>query len=112
MFHVCHIYLNPIFSPNLLLTRSINLACSITLFWSGGNISSPVRYSYISIFPDDSADTFAASLLISSLPLSSIVIISFYILSKKFLVKQEVLSYAKVASITKKKILFAVHFFI
>ena len=29
------------------------------------NISSPVRYSYLSILPDDNADIFAASLLLS-----------------------------------------------
>ena len=33
----------------------------------GGNISSPVKYSYLTIFPDDSADIFflAANLLMS-----------------------------------------------
>ena len=34
-----------------------NLDCSIICFWLEGNISSPVRYSYWSIFPDDNADT-------------------------------------------------------
>ena len=43
----------------------VNLACSITLFWPGGNIPSPVRYSYLSILPDDKADIFYASLLTS-----------------------------------------------
>ena len=42
-----------------------NLACSNTSLWSGGSISSPVRYSYLSIFLDDNADIFAASQLIS-----------------------------------------------
>ena len=41
-----------------------NLASLIIILWSGGNIFSPVRYSYLSIFPDDNADIFAASLLI------------------------------------------------
>ena len=40
-----------------------NLACSITFLWSRGIISSPVRYSYLSVFPDYNADIFAASLL-------------------------------------------------
>ena len=52
------------------------------------NLVSTVRYTYLSILPDDYADIFAASLLISycgfsSLILSSIVITCFYILSKK-----------------------------
>ena len=46
------------------------------------NISSPVRYSYLSILADDNADIFATSLLILYcsflfLILSSIVLISF-----------------------------------
>ena len=42
-----------------------DLACSIICLWLTGKISSPVRYSYLSIFPDDNADMFAACLLIS-----------------------------------------------
>ena len=42
----------------------VNVACSIILLWSNGNIYSPVRYSYLSILPDDNADIFSASLLI------------------------------------------------
>ena len=37
------------------------LACSITCLWIESKISSPIRYSYLSIFPDDNADIFAAS---------------------------------------------------
>ena len=64
-------------------------------------------YSYLSISPDDNADTFAASLLISYcnfsfLILSSVVLIGFYILSKRFFLKRKGLSDAKVVSITKK----------
>ena len=67
------------------------------------------------IFPDDNADIFAASLLMSycsfpSLVLSSVVMISFYILSKRFFLKRKVLSNARVASITKKAYGFAVYF--
>ena len=90
------------FTKAFLNEEYVNLACSITLLWSGGSISSPVRYSYLSIFPDDNADIFAASLLISycsfsSLILSSVMMISFYILSKKFFPKREGLSDARVA---------------
>ena len=42
-----------------------SLACSIISLWLEENISSPVRYSYLSILPDDNATIFAASLLIS-----------------------------------------------
>ena len=80
------------------------------------NISSPIRYSFISVFPDDNADIFAASLLIlywnfSSLILSSIIVmVSFYILSKRFFLKHEGLSDARVGSITQKEDGFTVHF--
>ena len=58
------------------------------LIYSEGDISSPVRYSYLPVLPDGNADTFAISLLISycnfpSPVLSLIVTISFYILSKR-----------------------------
>ena len=39
----------------------MNLTCSI-LFLLEGNISLPVKYSYLSIFLDDKADTFEACL--------------------------------------------------
>ena len=66
-----------------------------------------VRYSYLSVSPDDNADIFVPSLLIlyyssSSLILSSTIIISFYTLSKR-------LSEARVVSITKKEYGFVVH---
>ena len=68
------------------------------------SISSSVRYSFLSIFPDNNFDVFAASLLIlhcsfSSLILSSIVMISFYIISERL---SKGLSDARIASITKK----------
>ena len=37
--------------------------CAKTPIYHTTNIYSPVRYSYLSIFPDDNADIFAASLL-------------------------------------------------
>ena len=73
-------------------------------------------YIYIFFFfPDDNADIFAASLLISycgflSLILSSVFVISFYILSRKFFLKHKRLSDARVASTIKKEYGFAVHF--
>ena len=72
------------------------------------NTYSTERYSYLSIFPDDNADIFAASQLISycsfsSLSLSSTVMISFNILSKRFFLKCEELFDERVAQITKKK---------
>ena len=89
-----------------------NLAYSIICFWLEGNISSHVKHSHLSIFPDDNADIFAAFLLtsFSSLILSLIVIIRFYILSKRFFLKRKRLWDARVASITKKEYGFTVHF--
>ena len=46
----------------------VNLGCSIN--WKG-KISSPVRYSYVSIFPDYNANIFAASQLILCCSFSS-----------------------------------------
>ena len=103
------------FSNTLARGEYVNLACSITLFWPGSNISLAVKYSFLWFFSDDYADIFAASLLrsygsFSSLDLSWIVIISFYILSERFCLKHEELSDARVASIIKKEYGFAVHF--
>ena len=39
--------------------------CSVSLLWSGGSIYAPIRYSYFPTLPEDNADTFAVSLLIS-----------------------------------------------
>ena len=93
--------------------------CKLSLFCystSDGNIFSPVRNLHISVLPDDNANIVAASLLIfycnfSSLILSSIVIITFQILSKRFFLKREELSHARVVSITKKEYGFPVHFY-
>ena len=95
----------------------VNLACSIIYLQLEGNIALPIRYSYLSILPDNKADIFAASLLIlncnfSSLILLSVLIISFHVLSKRFFLKREGLSGARVVSITKKEYGFAVHFFV
>ena len=85
-----------------------NLTCSITLLWSEGSISLPVKYSYLPTFPDDNGDIFAASWLISYysfllLIISSIAMINFYIVSKRFFLKRKKLSDGRVVSITKKE---------
>ena len=95
------------FSKAFLKGEFANLDCSIICLWLKGNISTPVRYSYLSIFPGDKPDIFAASVLIlyynfSSLIFSSIIMINFYILSKRFFLKCEELSDARVVSITEK----------
>ena len=88
----------------------VNLAFFyITLLPLEGSISSPVRYSYLSILPNDNADIFTATLLISYcsfsfLILSSIFMIDFYILSKRFFLKRETLSDGRVSSIIKDTI--------
>ena len=89
----------------------INLAWSIILLWSEGNISLPVRYSYLSALLDDYVYIFYASLLMlycnfSCLILSSIVIINFYIISKRFFLRREELSDKRLVSVTKKRIMF------
>ena len=89
----------------------MNLTCSITFLWSEGCISSPVRHSYLSFFPDDNAGVFAASLLISYCDFSSSVfLISFYILSLRFSLKCRGLYDARVVSITQKEYHHGVHF--
>ena len=67
------------------------------------------------IYPDDNADIFDASLLISYCNFSSlifllIVMTSFSILSTRFFLKRKGLSEARVVSITKKEYGFLVHF--
>ena len=94
------------FSNALARGEYVNLASSIVLLLSDGNIFSTVRNSYLSIFPDYNADIFAVYLLISycnflSLILLSIAILSFYNLSKRFFLKCEELSDTKVELITK-----------
>ena len=74
-----------------------------------------IFFLYLSILPDDNADDFAASLLISYctfsyLILSSVFEVSFYILSKRFFLKYKVLSDVRVLSINKKEYDSEVHF--
>ena len=59
---------------NVLQREYVNFVCSIILLWSDGNIPSPVRYSYLSILPDDNAAIFAASLLISYYSFPSLIL--------------------------------------
>ena len=75
------------FSNALPRGQCVSLACFIILLLSDGKIYSPVRYLYLSIFPDDNADIFAASLLISYCNFSSLILLStvrinYYIFSK------------------------------
>ena len=84
----------------------INLDCSIICFWLEGNISSPVRYSYLLIFADDKVDILAAYLLISyqsfsSLIWSSIVMILLYIYFKRFFLNLKRSFDGKDVSLTK-----------
>ena len=99
------------FSNALPSGEYVNLAWSIILLWSEGNISLPVRYSYLSILLDDYVYIFYASRLMlhcnfSCLILSSVVIINFYIISKRFFLRREELSDKRLVSITKKRIWF------
>ena len=100
------------FSKAFPKADKVNLACSIIYFWLYGNISSPVRYSYLSTLSDDKADILAASLLIlycsfPSLISSSIVILS-YIYFKRFYLNFKGLYDASVASLIKKQYGFTV----
>ena len=102
-------------NPNRKKKKYVNLACFIIIYWSDGNIYSPVRYSYALTLLDDNTYIFAASLLtsycnFSFLIFSSIFKISFYIPSRRFVLKYEDLSDARVLSIAKKKFGFTVHF--
>ena len=65
-----------------------NLVFCFILCCCGGNISSPVRYSYLTILPDDNGDIFATTLLMSywnflSLILSTMVMIILYTSSNR-----------------------------
>ena len=97
------------FFKAFLEEEQVNLACSITLLYFF-----PIRYSYLSIFPDDNADIFAASPLILYFGflclILSIVMTSFYILSKRFFLKHKRLSDKSVTSINKKEYGFAGYF--
>ena len=89
------------------------LAFCIILYCCGSNFSSPVRYSYLSILPDENRVIFAADLLISycnfsSLVLSSVVVTILYTSSSRFFQKCNGLSDGWVASITKH--FFSLHF--
>ena len=83
--------------------------------WLEGNVSLPVRYSYLSILPYNHPDIFGSFLLISNCSCSSlmlfwVVMVKFYIFSKNVFLKPKEISYARAVSITKKEYGFAVHF--
>ena len=97
------------FSNALPRGEYVNLACSIIQIWSEGSIGSPVRFSYLSILPDDS-DIFAPSMLMpycSSFYLQphhqlSWLVFIFFLKDSFWIVKD--------CNITKKEYGFAVHF--
>ena len=72
----------------------------------------PVRNAYLSILPDNNADFFAASLLMSYCSFPSLILSlkTFYIFSKRFFLKRKALSNARVVSISKNEHGFALHF--
>ena len=85
-------------------------------FLSEGNISLHVRCLCLSVLPDDNADIFASSLLISyysfsSLILSSIVMIIPFIFSETLSLKRKGLIDGRVISFTKKRYGFVGYFF-
>ena len=82
----------------------VNVACFIICLW--WYFLACRIFAFIIFFPDYKANVFAASLLISCcsfsfLILTLFVMISFYILSRRFFLKREGLSDARVASINK-----------
>ena len=60
-FSVVSVYFSNAFPEG----EQINLACSIIPLWFAGVISSPAKYSYLSILHSGNADIFAASMLIA-----------------------------------------------
>ena len=82
------------------------MACSIMCFWWDGNISSLVRYSYLSILPDDQADNCSFSYLIWSF----IYIDLLYIYFKRLFLNLKGFPDRKVVSLTKKQYDSAVYF--
>ena len=56
-----------------------NLASCVSLCCFMGDISLPLRYSYLSILPHDNADNFVATLLMSNFHFSSLI--SYHIIS-------------------------------
>ena len=86
----------------------INLDCSAVCIRLEGNISPPIRYSYLPILCDDKADIFAASLLILYCTFFSLKLSSIFF-SKRFFLERKGLSDLRLTSVTKKWG-FVVHF--
>ena len=102
-FSIVFIY----FSKGFPRREEVNLACFIIYFWLQGNISSPVRYSYLLILPDDKVKIFAASMLISYYRFSSLIWSSIYMIIlhtyfKRCFLNLNGLSDVKVVSLPKK----------
>ena len=87
------------FSGSFIISGS-SLLCEITC----GNISSSLRYSYLSILPDDNTDIFAAVVLMSYCNCS------FSKFSSIFMINFNALSDEKVESLTKANYCFIVPF--
>ena len=64
------------FSNALTSWEHENLASSFSLCCCVGNISSPVRYSCLSILPEDNADIFTATLSMSYCNFSALILTS------------------------------------
>ena len=82
--------------------KYINWTCSTVLLWSKDNISSPVKYLYLSILPSN-AFLLISNYSFSYLILLSTVLISFYIHSKRFFLKRKGLFDARVVLTTKQE---------
>ena len=72
-----------------------------------------VRYSYLSVLPDDKADVSAASLLIQYFIISNLIInCHCYYILKRYFLNLKGLSDGSVASLTKKEYGSAVYIFL
>ena len=94
---------------------SVNLTSSIALYRFGDNTSSRVRYSYLSILPNDNADLFVAALLMWYCNFSSLILSLMFMTtpskpSNKFIKESRVLSDGRVVSVTKNEYGFALKF--
>ena len=101
------------FSNASLRGEYVNIASCIILFCCRGNISSSVRYSYLSLLPDDNLDIFAVDLLMScynfsSMILSLIVMTLFITSCNRFFKKRNRLSNERVVLMTYLFLIFSV----
>ena len=92
----------------------VKLGCSSIWYGPEDNNFLPVRYSYLSILPDDKAGFFSifpkAVLCFIMSSFSPIAMITFYILSKKLSSKRKKWYDIKIVPLTLQKYDFAAHF--